>query len=357
MIPPDLTSRHLAPGLSVQPLAMGCWPIGGPAVSRGHPVGWGPVKDTVALESLRTALELGADLFHTADSFGYGHSERLLGQAVREAGHAGVRIAGTAGSVRGTAPHPYAAPRLVHQVEQSLNNLGVGRLDVLFLHTLDFGPTDQYLLDAAGQLESLRAAGLIGAVGLRGPHPRAGDERVPAATAPRFRRIVELLNPDVISSRASPLSEPTLIGGENIVSFTARRGVALLLTEPLAQGLLTGKHHRLRPPAFPPGDHRQGRAWYQKSGLGIIGQGLAPLRERFGGSPAALTRVALRYSLQQPDHTVVTAGFTSPAQVRDLFDLGPPLTEEDLVFVAAAYQRIRRTLREARPAPIHRPGR
>ncbi|WP_327258143.1 aldo/keto reductase [Streptomyces sp. NBC_01244] len=356
MIPPDLTSRHLAPGLSVKPLAMGCWPIGGPAVSMGHSIGWGRIKDTVALASLRTALELGADLFHTADIFGYGHSERLLGRALRESGITGVRIAGAAGSVRGTAPHPYAAPRLVHQVEQSLANLGVGRLDVLFLHTLDFGPNDRYLPDVAVQLESLRAAGLIGAVGIRGPHPRACDDQAPVATAPRFRRIFELVNPDVISSRASPLSEPVLIGGEDIVSFTARRGVALLLTEPLAQGLLTGKHHSMRPPSFSLGDHRQDSAWFQKTGLGIIGQGLAPLRERFGGSPAALMRVALRHSLQQPDHTVVTAGFTSPAQVRDLFDLGPPLTEEDLVFVAAAYQRIRRALRDAGPALVHEPA-
>lgn len=346
MLPCDLTARHLAPGLTVNPLAMGCWPIGGPTVNQGHPVGWSRVDDDVALAGLRAALEHGADLFHTADVFGHGRSERLLGRALRETRSRSARIAGTAGHVQGTAPHPYAEPHLRHQVEQSLTNLGVDRLDILFLHTHDFGPGDRYLADTIVQLDALRLAGTIRTVGIRGPHPQASNDRDSDGAGGRFARIFGLLNPDVVWSRASPLGPPSLLDGEDIVSFTARHGVSLMLTEPLAQGLLTGKYSPGSPPFFQPGDHRRHKTWYQNPGLRVIAEGLQPLRERFGGGVPELVRVALRCSLQQPDHTVVVAGFTNPDQVHDLFNLGPPLTHEELAFAQAVYRRMRDQLAE-----------
>ncbi|MFI5987618.1 aldo/keto reductase [Streptomyces sp. NPDC051555] len=347
MLPSDLTSRHLAPGLSVKPLAMGCWPIGGPTVNRGRPVGWSPVEDRVALDGLRASLEHGANLFHVADVFGHGRSERLLGQVLKQTSCVGVRIAGTTGYVHGTAPHPYAVPHLRHQVEQSLANLGVVSLDLLLLHTLDFGPGARYLEDALVQLDALRESGLVRAVGIRGPHLQAGSQQDLHGITRAFLDAFALVNPDTVWSRASPLSPPVLIDGEDIVGFTARHGASLILTEPLAQGLLTGKHHPLAPPLFQPGDHRRHMNWYQNPGLRIITEGLIPLRERFGEQPSDLIRVALRHSLQQPDHTVVVAGFTSEAQVKDLFRLGDPLTDDELQFATAVYTRIREQLNEA----------
>lgn len=347
MIPSDLTPRHLAPGLSVKPLAMGCWPIGGPTINQGRQVGWSPVEDHVALDGLRASLEQGADLFHVADVFGHGRSERLLGQALKQTSSVGVRIAGTAGYVHGTAPHPYAVPHLRHQVEQSLVNLGVASLDLLLLHTLDFGPGCRYMEDALVQLDALRETGLVRAVGIRGPHRHAGSQQDLHGTTRAFLHAFALVNPDTVWSRASPLSPPVLIEGEDIVGFTARHGASLILTEPLAQGLLTGKHHPLAPPLFQPGDHRRHMNWYQNPGLRIITDGLLPLRERFGEQPSDLIRVALRHSLQQPDHTVVVAGFTSAAQVQDLFRLGEPLTDDELLFAAGVYERIREQLDES----------
>jgi aryl-alcohol dehydrogenase-like predicted oxidoreductase len=99
----DLKPRHIAPGLTVNPLGVGCWAIGGPTVNAGYPVGWGSVDDARSLDGLRTALEHGANFFDTADVFGHGHSERLLGQLLKEVDRESVHIASKIGWVRGTA--------------------------------------------------------------------------------------------------------------------------------------------------------------------------------------------------------------------------------------------------------------
>src|SRR5215467_3108408 len=68
--------------IKVSALGMGCWAIGGPYWDNGNPVGWGVVDDAESLRGLARALELGVTLFDTADVYGCGHSERLVGQAL-----------------------------------------------------------------------------------------------------------------------------------------------------------------------------------------------------------------------------------------------------------------------------------
>ncbi|MDX2549107.1 aldo/keto reductase, partial [Streptomyces sp. WI04-05B] len=87
------------------------------------------------------------------------------------------------------------------------------------------------------------------------------------------------------------------------------------------------------------------KRWFSNPGLEIIDRGLETLREHFGRHPQALVRVALRYSLQQADHTAVIVGFTTPEQVRENYScLGEPLTNEELAFVDGTYGRIRNEL-------------
>jgi len=63
-------------------LGMGCWAIGGPLRYRKDPIGWGAVDDDESVRAIRRAVELGVTLFDTADVYGAGHSERVLGRAL-----------------------------------------------------------------------------------------------------------------------------------------------------------------------------------------------------------------------------------------------------------------------------------
>ncbi len=72
-------------GIEVSAIGFGCWAIGGPFYRDGSPAGWGEVDDDESAAALRRALELGITFFDTADVYGTGHSEKVLGQAL--AGH------------------------------------------------------------------------------------------------------------------------------------------------------------------------------------------------------------------------------------------------------------------------------
>lgn len=68
-------------GIEVSALGMGCWAIGGPIWEKGTPHGWGEVDDNESIQAVHRALELGVNFFDTANLYGAGHSEKVLGRA------------------------------------------------------------------------------------------------------------------------------------------------------------------------------------------------------------------------------------------------------------------------------------
>ena len=64
-------------------LGLGCWAIGGPAWLGRTPVGWGEIDDDESLRAIQTAVDAGVTFFDTADVYGAGHSERVLGKALK----------------------------------------------------------------------------------------------------------------------------------------------------------------------------------------------------------------------------------------------------------------------------------
>jgi pyridoxine 4-dehydrogenase len=148
----------LADGRSVHRLGFGTMQLTGPGV-------WGPPSDPdAAIDVLRRAVELGVDLFDTADSYGPEVAEDLLRRALHP--YDGLTIATKAGQLR-TGPrqwHPCGRPEyLRQQCELSLRRLGVERIDLFQLHRID--PTVP-AVDQFGLLAALQAEGKIGAVGL-----------------------------------------------------------------------------------------------------------------------------------------------------------------------------------------------
>ncbi len=69
-------------GIEVSPMGLGCWAIGGPFWNKGSARGWGQVNDEDSIHAIHRALDLGITFFDTADVYGCGHSERVLGKAL-----------------------------------------------------------------------------------------------------------------------------------------------------------------------------------------------------------------------------------------------------------------------------------
>jgi aryl-alcohol dehydrogenase-like predicted oxidoreductase len=345
-----LPRRTLTGGLSVHPIGIGCWAIGGPGHNLGLPMGWTTADDTASLRGLETAFTLGANLFDTADVYGHGHSERLIGQFVSTVPRDVIVLSSKVGYFAGTAAHPYLPSHMRRQLETSLENLQTDHLDIYFLHNANFGPGDRYLAGTVEQMRAFQREGLIKAVGMRGPH-RFATERLTVPKSQRgdkyarFRDLFERIQPEYLAVRHNALTPPAPHGQRDIFAFAAAHGASVLVNKPLAQGILTGKYNPQDPPLFGPGDHRLRKAWFTSQALQIIQAGLGPLRDRFGPDQHHLVRVALRYSLQYAENAAVLVGFTSPEQIaQNLTCLGDPLTTEDLIFIRATAGHLQRAL-------------
>src|SRR5262249_8919224 len=118
-------------GIKVSEIGFGTWAIGG----NEHGNSYGPTEDKTSLEALARALELGCNFFDTADVYGFGHSEELVGKALRSVRDRVViatKVGGNFYSGRGrqTFARAYIRPAL----EQSLERLQTDYLDVYHLH-------------------------------------------------------------------------------------------------------------------------------------------------------------------------------------------------------------------------------
>jgi len=345
-----LAARRLAGGLTIHPIGVGCWAIGGPDHNLGLPMGWSTADDAASRAGLELAYTLGANLFDTADIYGHGHSERLLGQLVAQVDRDSVVLSSKVGYFAGTAAHAYLPAAMRRQLETSLENLRTDRLDIYFFHTSEFGPDDRYLNGAIEQMRDFQRQGLVRCVGMRGPHRYAPHRLTqPKSSRPdkhaRFRTLLDRIRPDFLAVRHNPLSPLPPASEPDIFTLAADRHISILINKPLGQGLLTGKYDPRQPPHFGDGDHRQRKRWYTPGALALVDRHLAQLRDRFGPSTRDLVRVALAYSLQRADNTAVLVGFTAPDQIREnLTILDTRLSADDLTFVRATLGQLQQDL-------------
>lgn len=216
-------------GIEVSALGMGCWAIGGPFYDLDkQPRGWGEVDDRESERAIHRALELGVTLFDTADVYGAGHSERVLGKAL--AGRRDQTVIATkwgntfqeeSRTITGTDPSPQYLRRAV---EGSLQRLGTDRIDLYQLH-IGALPVTQ-AADLLETLEELVADGKIRWYGW------STDDPERAAAWGRDGTHCTAIQHDYSALHQKPSA---------VLPVCAQHQLACLIRGPLAMGLLTGK--------------------------------------------------------------------------------------------------------------------
>lgn len=315
----DLVSRTLGrTGIQVPGLGMGCWPIGGPDTNLSVPMGWSTADDVESAAGLRLAYSLGVRLFDTADVYGHGKSERLIGGLVAEVPRDGLVLTSKVGYFAGTAAHGYEPIHMRHQLEQTLHNLSTDYLDIYFLHHPDFGIDDRWLAGAVDAMRGFREQGLVRAIGIRGPH-RYAPERIngTAGSRPdkfaRFERLFLHVEPDVLAVRDNLLTPAERTQG--VLALATRYRCGVLFNKPLGQGLLTATSLTEAFRSFGPGDHRLRKRWFTSDARAVIAAGLREVQQAVGDDPEALISLALWSCLDRYVDSAVLAGFTTAGQV------------------------------------------
>jgi len=222
-----ISTRRLGQlGPEVSAIGMGCWAIGGPFWAGTQPLGWGEVDDKESIAAIHRALELGVTFFDTANIYGCGHSERVLGQALKEI-RGRVVIATKFGNTFDEASRQKtgqdASPEGIRSAcDASLRRLDTDYIDLYQFHLNDYDP-----VKAVGIRETLED--LVGAGKIRF-YAWSTDFVDRAEVFAEGKHNVAVQHELSIFSDA-----PDMLG------FCETLGLASINRSPLAMGLLSGK--------------------------------------------------------------------------------------------------------------------
>jgi aryl-alcohol dehydrogenase-like predicted oxidoreductase len=205
---------------------MGCWAIGGPFWFGIQPLGWGAVDDKESAAAIHKALDLGIKLFDTANIYGCGHSERILGRALKGAREQ-VLVATKFGNTFDEATRRKigqdASPEAIRRAcDESLQRLDTTYIDLYQFHLNDYDPIRA--AEVRETLEELVAVGKIRSYGWSTDFPE------------RAAVFAEGKNNVAVQHELS-----VFFDAPEMVQFCEERDLASINRSPLAMGLLTGK--------------------------------------------------------------------------------------------------------------------
>lgn len=308
-------------GFKVSAIGFGAWAIGG---------SWGRPDEDQSKAALEQAVEAGVNFFDTADVYGMGRSERLIGQ-LKKARPESLVVATKAG--RRADPHDadsYNYENLKRWAGESLNNLGGEALDLLQLHC---PPTEVYYRpEVFAALDKLAAEGLIRHYGVS---VEKVEEGLKAIEYPGVKTVQIIFNP--LRQRPKEL----------FFQECARRNVGIIVRVPLASGLLTGK--MTKDTQFAAEDHRRFNREGQhfdrgETFAGIpFAKGLEAAEAFKALAPAGWTpgQLALAWILSHDEVSTVIPGARNAGQVSENVRAAemPPLSADVMKAVADIYQR------------------
>lgn len=283
-----------ATGIEVYPIAFGTWQLGGE---------WGEFDKRQAIAAIRQARELGVNLFDTAQGYGFGASEQVLGQALRDdldnrrdevviATKGGLRMTDE-GLVRDSSPAFLRAG-----VEDSLRALGVDHVDIYQVHWPD--PNVPFA-ETAAALEELVQEGKIRHVGV---------SNYDAAQMAEFARIrpVETLQPPYHLFRRDVEAE--------VLPYASEHDIGVLVYGPLAHGLLTGSMDEHT--TFAADDWRSHSPVFEgktfRHNLEAVGELQRFAADELGTS---VSQLAVAWTLANPAVDVAIVGARSPSHIEE----------------------------------------
>ena len=284
-------------GVEVSAMGLGCWPIGGPFWWDGRPVGYGEVDDEESVRAIRRAVELGVNFFDTADVYGCGHSEEVLGRALsgrRNEVVIATKFGYTFDARSRMITGEDASPEYIRNAcEASLRRLGTEYIDLYQFHLM------KYDYDAAAAvrdtLEELVAEGKVRFYGWSHDDPRGARVLAEGPHCTAAQHGLSLVEDN----------RPMLEVCEEL-------GLASVNRSPLAGGFLTGK---FRVGSEIPGDDVRQEwtpEWKSRSRAT-----LDAVREALTADGRTLAGGALGWIWARSDVAVPIPGFKTVAQVEE----------------------------------------
>jgi len=282
--------------LLVSEIGFGAWAIGGGAMIGNTPIGWGDADDTVSIKAIHSARDAGINFFDTADIYGLGHSEILIGKTIGNDKE--MIIASKVGNVSRNEQFTvdYSKEYILKACEESLRRLKRECIDYYQLHTARIRHLQ--LGDCIDAMQLLVQQGKIRYWGLSlntfDPLPEA-NFLLENNLGKGFQLVLNLLNQKALS----------------FFPDAAKKGFGIIARMPLQFGLLTGKFDDGF--SFSNNDHRKKRVTQEV--IDSANLALQPVWELCKNYDCTKTQLALSYILSYPEVSTIIPGIRNPSQV------------------------------------------
>ena len=293
-------------GIQVSAVGLGCWAIGGPFWAGDDAVGWGEVDDDESIGAIHRALDLGVNFLDTADVYGAGHSERVLGHALagrRDQVVIATKFGNTFDESTRQITGSDASPEHIRQAcEASLQRLNTDYVDLYQFHLNDYDP------DQAGAvrdvLEELVKEGKIRYYGWSTDFT---DRARVFAEGPTCTTVQHQMN---VLEDAGPM-----------IALCEQLGLGSINRGPLAMGLLTGKYRADSKLASDDVRGDKSPAWMKYFEDGKPNpewlKKLEAIREILTSGGRTLAQAALAWIWARSEQTIPIPGFRTVRQVEE----------------------------------------
>jgi len=280
--------------LSLTTAGLGTWAMGGP-----WQFGWGPQDDSEAIAAILKALELGINWIDTAPVYGLGHSEELVGKALRQTKHKPF-IATKCGLLWNEKREkvPCLKRQSIRQeCHASLKRLGIEIIDLYQMH---WPEPEQDIEEAWGEMAKLVDEGKIRYLGVSNYN---------ISQIERVRKI------HPVASLQPPYSMLHRDVEDGALDYCARNNIGVLAYSPMQRGLLTGKFSRQHLAKLATDDHRRKNPDFQEPQFSAtleLAEKLKKIADRNGRTCAQL---AISWVLRRPEVTAAIVGARRPSQI------------------------------------------
>jgi aryl-alcohol dehydrogenase-like predicted oxidoreductase len=314
-----------ATGPEITTVGFGAWAVGGGGWSHG----WGPQDDAASVAAIRRAVELGVNWVDTAAIYGLGHSEEVVGKALREIPAADRPFVFTKGGLLPDRSRPYDEPlrslrpeSIRREVEGSLRRLGVERIDLYQFHWPD--QTGTPVEDSWAEMARLVDEGKVRAAGVSNFSVELLERIEPI-------RHVDSLQP--------PFSLIRRLSGADVIPWAAAHGTGVIVYSPMQSGILTDGFSAARVAAMATDDWRRGSPEFNEPARSrnlALRDDLRAIATRHSTTVSA---VAVAWTLAWPGVTGAIVGARSPEQVDGWIEAGRlTLTPSDLAAIGRSIE-------------------
>jgi L-galactose dehydrogenase len=261
-------------GLKVSALSFGASSLGGV---------FKPVDESVAIRTVRTALDCGINFIDVSPFYGYTKAEEVLGKALKGIPRDRYYLATKVGRY-GDAEFDFSAKRSAESVEESLRRLGVDYVDIIQSHDNEYGDLNQVVRETIPALRQIQKQGKARLVGVTGYPLKV------------FRTILSSADVDtILSYNHYSLNDTTLVG---LLPWLGQKDVGIINASPVSQGLLT--NHELP-------------AWHPAPEAVRTACATAAAYCRSQGTDIA--RLAMQFSLNNPEIHTTLVGTANPENI------------------------------------------